>query len=166
MNERFYGKYRGVVTDNQDTEDLGRIRARVPDVLGDRESGWAYPCAPFGGNGLGFFSVPDQGAFVWIEFEQGDTARPIWSGCWWGTKDQRPDLLMSAAPDKLLIKTKAGHSILLDDSQGSGGISLETADGQKIVINSQTIEIDNGNGATLKLTNNQVSINDGALEVT
>lgn len=166
MNGRFYGKYRGVVTDNQDTEDLGRIRARVPDVLGDRESSWAYPCAPFGGNGLGFFSVPDQGAFVWIEFEQGDADRPIWSGCWWGAKDQRPDLLMSAAPNKLLIKTKAGHSILLDDSQGGGGITLETADGQKIIINSQTIEIDNGNGASLKLTNNQVSINDGALEVT
>lgn len=166
MRGQFYGKYQGTVTNNQDTEDLGRIKARVPAVFGDGESGWAKPCVPFSGDGLGFFVLPDEGASVWIEFELGDSEYPIWSGCWWRTKQQRPDLLMSTAPDKLLIKTKAGHSILLDDTQGSGGITLETADGQRIVINSQSIEIDNGNGASLKLTNNQVSINDGALEVT
>ena len=50
-NNGFYGKYRGVVTDNQDPLMIGRIRAKVPDVMGDLESGWATPCAPFGGSG-------------------------------------------------------------------------------------------------------------------
>jgi len=109
MNNNFYGKYRGIVTDNQDPDDLGRIKARVLDVLGDQESGWALPCAPFSGNELGFFALPDQGANVWIEFEHGDASSPIWSGCYWGSKEQRPQALMSTAPDKVLIKTKAGH---------------------------------------------------------
>ena len=67
---------------------------------------------------------------------------------------------------KVLIKTKGGHSILLDDSPGQGGITLETSGGQKIVLNSQGIEIDNGQGASIKLSANKVSINGNALEVT
>ncbi|MGH2674149.1 MAG: phage baseplate assembly protein V, partial [Actinomycetota bacterium] len=58
---KFYGKYRGAVTDNRDPLMIGRIRARVSDVLGSRESGWAMPCAPFGGNQTGFFSLPAVG---------------------------------------------------------------------------------------------------------
>ena len=45
MNDEFYGKYRGIVSDIQDPLMLGRIRARVPDVMGDQESGWARPSA-------------------------------------------------------------------------------------------------------------------------
>ena len=86
----FYGKYRGVVTDNQDPRRIGCIRARVPDVYGDLESGWALPAAPFGGNGMGFFAVPAEGAGVWIEFECGDPDYPIWSGCWWGAASEMP----------------------------------------------------------------------------
>jgi hypothetical protein len=33
-SQKFYGKYRGKVTDNRDPEGLGRIRALVPDVIG------------------------------------------------------------------------------------------------------------------------------------
>jgi uncharacterized protein involved in type VI secretion and phage assembly len=165
MNSPFYGKYRGIVTNNRDPEQLGRIRARVPDVMGDNESGWALPCAAFGGSSMGFFSLPDEGAGVWIEFEQGDPEYPIWSGCWWGSRDQMPAVLQSLPEEKVLIKTKGGHTLLLNDSQGQEGITLETSGGQKIVLSSQSIEINNGNGASLKLTGNQVSINDGALEV-
>jgi hypothetical protein len=64
-----------------------------------------------------------------------------------------------------MICTKGGHSVLLDDAQNGGGITFKTSGGQKIVINSQSIEIDNGNGAKIELKNSQVSINGGALEV-
>lgn len=173
MNENsntFYGKYRGVVTDNQDPSRIGRIRARVPDVYGDLESGWALPAAPFGGNGMGFFAVPAKGAGVWMEFECGDPDYPIWSGCWWGAASEMPTVLFTPSPPagtdpKMLIKTKGGHSILLDDSPGGAGITLETSDGQKIVINSHGIEITNGQGASITLTDKKVSINGNALEV-
>ena len=78
--EGFYGKYRGIVTDNGDPSDLGRLKARVPELLGREETGWALPCAPYAGDGSGLYALPEPGTGVWIEFEAGDLSRPIWSG--------------------------------------------------------------------------------------
>src|SRR5437588_6964018 len=115
MSKTFYGKYRGIVTNNNDPLKIGRIRARVPDVLGDDESGWALPCAPFGGDNMGFFALPKLDGRVWIEFEQGDPDYPIWSGSWWGSQDEMPDVLGNDANKKVLIQTENGQSILLDE---------------------------------------------------
>ncbi len=166
MNNTFYGKYRGIVTDNKDPLMIGRVCAKVPDVLGDLESGWAMPCAPFGGKAAGFFALPATGAGVWIEFEQGDPDYPIWSGCWWGSAAEMSPVLLAPPYKKMMVKTEGGNSILLDDTPGIGGITLETSGGQKIVINSMGIEITNGQGASIKMTGLQISINNGALEVT
>jgi uncharacterized protein involved in type VI secretion and phage assembly len=163
----FLGKYRGVVSDNLDPLMMGRIRARVADVLGADESGWAMPCAPFGGSGMGFFAVPKTGAGVWIEFEHGDPDYPIWSGCWWGSASEMPPTLLAPPPasKKVMIKTEGGHTVLIDDTPGIGGITLETSGGQKIVLTATGVEITNGQGASIKLTGPQVSINSGALDV-
>ena len=61
-----------------------------PEILGDEVSPWALPCAPYSGDGMGAYAVPPVGAGVWIEFEAGDPARPIWTGCWWGS-NQLPE---------------------------------------------------------------------------
>jgi uncharacterized protein involved in type VI secretion and phage assembly len=165
MNGTFYGKYRGVVTDIKDPLMTGRLKARVPDVMGEKETGWAMPCAPFGGSGTGFFALPKVGAGVWIEFEHGDPEYPVWSGCWWGSAAEMPPVLLAPPYKKVLLKTEGGHSVLLDDTPGVGGITLETSSGQKIVMSATGIEITNGQGASIKLTGPQVSINGGALEV-
>lgn len=165
MSNNFYGKYRGTVTDIQDPLMIGRVRAKVPDVMGDLESGWAMPCAPFGGSGMGFFALPKAGAGVWIEFEHGDPDYPIWTGCWFGSVAEMPSDLLAPPYKKVLLMTEGGHSIVLDDTPGIGGITLKTSGGQKIVMNATGIEIDNGMGAKLKMTGPQVSINDGALDV-
>jgi len=165
MPQPFYGKYRGSVTDNKDPLMIGRVKARVPDVMGDQESGWAMPCAPFGGSGVGFFAIPTVGAGVWIEFEHGDPEYPIWSGCWWGSAAEVPPLLLAPPYKKVMIKTEGGTTVILDDTPGIGGITLETGAGQKIVMNSLGIEINNGMGGVIKMTGPQVSVNNGALEV-
>ena len=165
MSETFYGKYRGVVTDNKDPLMTGRVKARVPDVMGEKETGWAMPCAPFGGSGVGFFALPTVGAGVWIEFEHGDPDYPVWSGCWFGSAAEMPPILLAPPYKKTLIKTEGGNIVLLDDTPGIGGITLETSGGQKVVMNATGVEITNGQGASIKLTGPQVSINGGALEV-
>jgi len=165
-DNKFYGKYRGTVSNNKDPLMVGRICAKVPDVLGDKESTWALPCMPFGGKGMGFFAIPSEGAGVWIEFEQGDLDYPIWSGCWWDSSSEIPTDLMTPPYQKLMIVTEGGQSITLDDTSGVEGIKLETFGGQKIVVTATGIEINNGNGAVIKLSGNQVTINNGALEVT
>ena len=165
MSGQFFGKYRGTVTDIQDPLMMGRVRAKVPDVLGDQESGWAMPCLPFAGSGMGFFALPKSGAGVWIEFEHGDPDYPIWAGCWIGSVAEAPSDLLAPPYKKVILKTEGGHSIILDDTPGVGGITLETSGGQKIVMNATSIEITNGQGGTIKMTGPQISVNDGALEV-
>jgi uncharacterized protein involved in type VI secretion and phage assembly len=165
MSGPFWGKYRGKVTDTQDPMMLGRVKAEVPDVLGDVESGWATPCAPFGGSGMGFFALPKEGAGVWIEFEHGDPEYPVWVGCWFGSAADVPSEVNSPPYKKVLLKTEGGHKITLDDTSGVGGITFETSGGQKISLTSQSIEIDNGSGGKITLSGAQVSVNDGALEV-
>src|SRR3989442_8011649 len=83
--DHFFGKYRGLVTNNIDPLGLGRIQAIVPEVLGENPSSFALPCAPYAGTGAGQFTIPPIGAGVWIEFEAGDVSRPVWSGWWWSS---------------------------------------------------------------------------------
>jgi hypothetical protein len=162
---RYYGKYRGVVSSNQDPLMIGRVRAKVADVLGDDESGWAMPCAPFGGSQTGFFAIPSSGAGVWIEFEHGDPDYPIWSGCWWGSVAEMPPLLLAPPYKKVIIQTEGGQIVILDDTPGIGGITLQTSGGQKIVLSPIGITIDNGMGGSISMMGPQVSVNSGALEV-
>ena len=163
--ENFFGKYRGVVTSIEDPLKIGRIRAHVPDVLGDFESGWAMPCAPFGGKGMGFFALPTVNAGVWIEFEHGDPDYPIWSGCWWGSQEELPDEAQQESYKKVVIKTDQKNIIVLDDS-GNGEITIQTSGNQKIVLNSTSVKIDNAADATIELSGSKVAVNDDALEVT
>lgn len=114
---RFYGKYRGRVTTNQDPKNLGRLRARVPEVLGDEETGWALPCVPYSGKGSGVYTVPEPEAGVWIEFEAGDVSRPIWTGCWWG-EEQLPksNSGTAATPPLKVIRSEKGLMVTMDDA--------------------------------------------------
>jgi uncharacterized protein involved in type VI secretion and phage assembly len=116
MTSTYYGKYRGIVTDNNDPDNLGRIRARVPEVLGDVETGWALPCVPYAGDGSGVYTVPEPDTGVWIEFEAGDVSRPIWSGCWWG-ENQLPsnNAGTPATPPLKIIRSEQGLMVTLDD---------------------------------------------------
>ncbi|WP_419661820.1 hypothetical protein Dvar_22530 [Desulfosarcina variabilis str. Montpellier] len=165
--EKRYGKYRGMVQDNADTDKRGRIKVSVPTVMGDGGSNWALPCVPYAGDGVGFFAIPPVGANVWVEFEGGDPGRPIWTGCFWDG-DQTP-VGSDYTVDKKVLKTEAGI-ITIDEGSDSAGITIVTRDGSgndkmKIIVNNDGIEIDNGQGASIKLENGKVSINGTALEV-
>lgn len=128
----FFGKYRGLVADNQDPRHLGRLKARVPEVLGDVETGWALPAAPYAGDGVGVYTVPARDAGVWIEFESGDVSRPIWSGCWWGEGQSPSDETGSpATPARKIIRTEQGLLLALDD--GGRTITLSDSDGNNLL---------------------------------
>ena len=74
MNEngKYFGKYRGVVLNNVDPMQMGRLMVEVPDVTGLAPSSWAMPCMPIAGIQNGMMAPPIIGSGVWIEFEQGD----------------------------------------------------------------------------------------------
>jgi uncharacterized protein involved in type VI secretion and phage assembly len=157
-----YGKYRGVVTDNNDPNGLGCLRVKVQDVLGDQESGWALPALPYTGDGVGLYLIPPVDAFVWVEFEHGDPDYPIWTGSFW--LSQRAVPTEASGPDIKLLKTDIA-TITINDSNDESSITIETTNGLKIVMDTNGIEMSNGS-QTITLSAGSVSINDGALEVT
>lgn len=157
----FLGKFRGIVARNDDPDKIGRLLVNVPDVLGNNASGWAMPCLPYAGKGVGLFLLPPVGAHVWVEFEHGDPDYPIWCGCYWGSPGDVPT--NPAIAEKKVLQTESG-SITIDDSTEQ--ITIETKkDGMKIVIDHQGIEINDARGGKIKLEGSRVSVNDGALEV-
>jgi uncharacterized protein involved in type VI secretion and phage assembly len=161
QQQPFCGKYRGVVSDNRDPLMLGRVRAKVQDIFGDRESGWAMPCVPYAGDGVGLYLIPPAGSSVWIEFEQGNPERPIWSGCFWATGELPAQPAMA---EMKVLKTETA-TITLNDTPGLSGITLELDGGGKISLSSLGIEISAGQG-TVTINGSQVSLNNGVLEVT
>jgi uncharacterized protein involved in type VI secretion and phage assembly len=171
--KRFFGKYRGLVIDNLDPLQIGRIQAQVPDVLGEAPSSWALPCIPAAGSQAGCFVVPPIGSQVWIEFEQGDADFPIWTGGFWGLVADVPVAALTPAPippgQNIVLQTTGQNALVLSDappSPAGGGVVLSAAGGATIVINDTGITISNGRGATITLIGPTVSINSGAVTVT
>ncbi len=119
--EPVYGKYRGVVADNEDPDGRGRLKLTVPALLGEAETNWALPCQPFGGlAAVGAFLMPPPGATVWVEFEQGDISQPIWTGTYWNSETEPP----ATDPAVHVWQTPFGHRVELSDSQGEERITF------------------------------------------
>ncbi len=181
---RYYGKYRGTVIINLDPEQRGRIIALVPDVLGITPSSWAMPCVPIAGKQEGMFMVPQVGAGVWIEFEQGDPDYPIWVGGFWGAFAEVPTAALAPPPippgQNIVIQSTLQHSLIISDAApipipapipapappGTGGIVLRSPSGAMIVVNDAGIFIHNGKGASIEMIGPSVMINKVALVVT
>ena len=157
VESRFFGKYRAQVTDNNDPDDLGRIKVKVPRVLGDQESGWALPAFIYGGaSEQGLFALPDIGAGVWIEFEGGDLSYPVWTGTWY-TSGAIPE---SAQAGKKVFKTKSGHKIVFDDDGGT--LEISDSNANSVTMDANTIKIAAGNATTIVVDAPQIQLVDGA----
>ena len=157
----YFGKYRGTVVNNIDPMQQGRIQVSVPSVLGGGQLSWAMPCVPYAGPGVGLFLIPPVDANIWVEFEAGDPDYPIWSGCFWGIGEVPA---LPAIAEMKVLKTDT-CTITLNDLPGIGGVTIETMTGMKIILSATGLEIDNGQGGSIKMTGPQVSVNNGGLEV-
>lgn len=134
-SDHFYGKYRGLVINNQDPMNQGRLQAMVPEVLGEIPSGWAVPCSPYAGTQAGFFAIPPIGAGVWIEFEAGDPSRPIWVGGWWGVAEvpMKP-MGIPTMPTTKILRSDFGLIVAMDDVAQTITIS-DAAGMNQVVVN-------------------------------
>jgi uncharacterized protein involved in type VI secretion and phage assembly len=172
VRSRYFGKYRGTVTDNSDPTGRGRLQVRVPAVLGELQV-WAMPCVPYAGASVGFYSLPEPGAGVWLEFEGGDPSYPIWVGCFWAD-DQLPDesdahikiwktesltLRLDDTNDELLAEAGSGSKVnISSDVKSESGGSTHTVGSGGVVSD--------GGGGKVEVTTVSVKVNDGAMEVT
>jgi len=159
IRARYFGKYRGIVQNVDDRDNLGRIRATVPEVYGeDMESPWALPCVPFAGDSHGIVLLPEVGDGVWIEFEAGDISMPIWTGFWWGNGEM-PD---PGGTQARVLVTTSGHKLILDDQADE--VKLLHSGGSELVMTSNNITLKIGS-TQIVLSSSGVNINNGAFEV-
>lgn len=98
--------------------------------------------------------------------EQTRLASGAWSGAPADAPADPPPIRLIPPYQKVMMQTQGGHQVILDDTPGIGGITLQTATGQRVVLSARGVEIDNGMGASIKLTGALVQVNNGALEVT
>jgi uncharacterized protein involved in type VI secretion and phage assembly len=167
MRNRYFGKYRGTVTDNADPTGRGRIEVRVPAVLGKLKV-WAMPCVPYAGKGVGFYSLPEPKTGVWVEFEAGDPSFPIWTGCFWAD-NELPDksdasikiwktksltLRIDDKADEILVEASSGSKLRISKevksesggskhTVGSGGVVSEAGKG-KVEVTKLSVKVNNG----------------------
>jgi hypothetical protein len=130
------------------------------------------PCVPIAGKQEGIFVVPQIGAGVWMEFEQGESDYPIWVGGFWGIATEVPALALAPPPippgQNIVLQTTLQNSIVLSDAAPTpltGGIVLKSATGATIIVNDSGIYIDNNKGASLIMVGKSVTINNGALVI-
>jgi uncharacterized protein involved in type VI secretion and phage assembly len=154
LRSRFYGKYRGIVTDVE--PEHMRVKATVPAVLADAEV-WCMPCVPFAGPSAGFCFLPQAGTGVWVEFEGGDPSLGIWTGAFW--VDEVPS---DVAAKVAVIATPGGHKLVFDDDAGE--IRIEDSNGASIVFDSSGVTTKR-DSSSVAVSSSSVSVNDGALEV-
>ena len=115
---QFFGKYRAIVTKNNDPEKMGRIKVRCPKVLGEYESAWCTPCVPSAFNDGGLFYVPNNGEVVWVEFEEGNPSKPIWVGSWW-IPNRTPLQNSNNVEEKVMFVSRNQHIIEVDDKNNT-----------------------------------------------
>jgi hypothetical protein len=153
LEGRYYGKFQAFLVDNADPQKRGRLRLQIPDVLGpDVISGWAEPCFAYGGGpDFGHFSIPklaiaaDGKTYttgVWVEFRGGDPQYPIWTGTFFGAPHGTPEAPGDdAAPDVdvHVMRSHAGHGLVMVDTTGAERLELRDVAGQKLTFSAPLV---------------------------
>ena len=139
----------GVVTDNLDPTNIGRVKVKIPSLSPDTTTNWARVVSPGGGPDRGIEFLPEVNDEVLIGFEMGDVRYPYVLGGLWNGVDAPPkgssDLISGGKVQKRVIRSRNGNVITLDDTDGAGGITVEDKNGNKVTLdsalNNLTIEI-------------------------
>jgi phage protein D len=161
-HERGRGRVRGVVTglvtNLNDPDDLGRVKVKYA-WLGDIESDWMRIAAPMAGPERGFYYLPEVNDEVLVAFEHGDVRNGYVVGALWNGKDKPPkgnsEVVSSGKVNERIIKSRSGHTIILDDTDGSEQIIIrDKTESNEIVIdssdNSMAINVEGDFSVTAK----------------
>ena len=143
-----------VVTNNKDPENTNRVKVKYPwlyDGSAEVESDWARIAVPDAGKDRGFQWLPEINDEVLVAFEHGDINRPFVLGSLWSAKNTPPvagsEAVKSDKVVQRVIKSRSGHTIILNDEQGKEQIIIRDKTGKnEIVIDSKentlTIKVD------------------------
>lgn len=127
----------GIVTNNKDPEDQGRVKVKFPSLSEEVESNWARLVGAGLGANRGFYCLPEINDEVLVVFEHGDVNRPYILGGLWNGQDKPPlpndQALENGKVRQRAFKTRVGHALTLTDG-ADAGLVLETAGGHRLTL--------------------------------
>lgn len=133
-NASLFGLVVGVVTNNQDPDNLGRVKVRFPWLSESEESHWARLAVPMGGKERGTYFLPEVDDEVMVGFEHGDLRFPFVLGALWNGKDVPPATNGDGKNNLRLIKSRSGHVIKLNDEDGKETIEIVDKSGKNSIV--------------------------------
>ncbi len=177
------GEHKGVVSalvvDNVDPESFGRIKVQFNWLQEGEQSFWARVTTPMAGNEQGIYFLPEIDDEVLVVFEHGKIEYPVVIGSLWSGLNLPPQNNDDGENNIRQIRSRSGHALSFDDSEGAEKmtlessmlhkiefddsaktISIESEGGNKIVIddNSQEILIEDSGGNSIKMEANSNKI--------
>ncbi|HUW66769.1 MAG TPA: phage baseplate assembly protein V [Candidatus Nanoarchaeia archaeon] len=147
----------GIVTNNKDPEGLGRIKVKFPWLSDKDESNWARVASLMAGKERGIFILPEIDDEVLVAFEHGDINMPYVIGSLWNGEDVPPETNSDGKNNIRMIKSRSGHVIRIDDTQGNekieivdktekNTITIDTKDNKISIMSEKDIEMSAPNG--------------------
>jgi phage protein D/phage baseplate assembly protein gpV len=129
-----------IVTDNQDPKGWGRVKVKYPWLSGEHASDWARVVALGAGAQRGMQFLPEIDDEVIVGFEMGDVHHPYVLGGLWNGKDLPPkknqQVVAGGKVRERIVRSRAGHQIIFDDSDGAGSVTIADKNGNTIKIDS------------------------------
>ena len=95
----------GLVTNNPDPQNMGRVRVSYPALGSDVEGAWARVATLSAGNERGLLMLPVVGEEVLIGFEHGDTTRPYVLGSLFNGQATPGDDLLHGEDGSFVVKS-------------------------------------------------------------
>ncbi|HET7821976.1 MAG TPA: phage baseplate assembly protein V [Ornithinibacter sp.] len=128
--------YRAVVDENHDPQRRGRLQVSVPSL--GVSSTWAEACLP--PVPMVLLALPTVGSTVWVQFENGDRSRPVWTGIVWETALAADPAVTSAASLRVrapLVTVEAGST------EFAGVVKCQTLIAEAVISTSYTPGVGN-----------------------
>ena len=118
------GMVEGVVTDNVDTEHLGRVKVQFMTLPDDAESHWCRLSMPMAGQKRGWMTIPEIGDEVLVSFVHGDINNAIVVGSLYNGVDLPPYANEDGENNLRVFQSRSGHRVTFDDTDGAERIEL------------------------------------------
>ncbi len=157
----------GIVTNNQDPANMGRVRVRYPALGADAEGTWARIASVSAGDQRGLVMLPVVGEEVLVGFEHDDTTRPYILGSLFNGKDLPADDLLQGQDGSFALRSdKRIYAESREDYtiRSGGKLMIEVKD--DVTIKGKA-EINLDASATLTLTcgNTQIELSSSGVQI-
>lgn len=146
---RYYSSYVGIVSSNEDPEQLSRLQLVIPIITGGKVLEiWAFPRNVYAGKNYGMQILPQRGDIVRVEFESGDPKAPIWSFSHFA-RYEKPDEEELKDVKSFWFITPGGHRVVINDTKNY--IHIEDSQENKVTIDEVgiTLQVKDGNKINL-----------------